>query len=186
MIKKYKDFIREKIAINQNDSTEMASDKSTFNQIESYIKEFLSKKTTLDNIYVTYKDEKDLISKLYAQKFIPTNTSDKKKIQFINPLFGLYAQAAEKKSELKSIESDLDKNQKSLSDSKSLLSQTPENSESISNDIQYTQSKISEITNSISKLKTEIVTLERNTESKLKSMKSDLLNNKKRVDYFSK
>jgi hypothetical protein len=64
MIKKYNDFVKEKYNVTQNDSTEVASDKSYFNKSESDIKEFLTKKTTIDNIYKTYTDEKDLIKKL--------------------------------------------------------------------------------------------------------------------------
>ena len=104
MIKNYKSFVNELYNVYQNDPTELASQKLHANDMEKHIKEFLTKKTNLDNIYVTYKDEKDLISKLSAQKFIEQNTSDKKKIKFLNPLIGLYAQAAEKKRELRNIE----------------------------------------------------------------------------------
>lgn len=184
-LKKFKPFV-EKYTIDQNDPTEFASDKTTFNQNENFVKEFLTKKVTLENIYATYKDEKDLTTKLFAQKFIPINTSNKKKIQFINPLFGLYAQALEKERELKSLEDDLTSQQGTLSDRQTTMNQNPDTKDSLANDVQYTQSKISDITTNIARLKNEIVTLERNTQQKLKQMKTDILNNKKRIDYFGK
>jgi len=184
-LKKFNPFV-EKYSIGQNDPADFASDKNTFNQTENFVKEFLVKKVTLENIYVTYRDEKDLITKLFAQKFIPVNTSDKKKVQFSNPLFGLYAQALEKKRQLKSLEDDLLSQQGTLADRQTTINQNPDTKDSLSNDVQYTQSKISDINNSISRLKNEVVTLERNTQQKLKQMKIDILNNKKKIDYFGK
>jgi chromosome segregation ATPase len=186
MIKRYKDFIEEKYSITQNDPIQLASDKTYFNQMEENIKEFLTKKVTVDNIYMTYTDDKDLISKLSAQKFIPTNTSDKKQIKFNNPLIGLYADAAQKKRELKSLESDLISQKDTLTDRQSSITANPESADSIKNDISYTQTKISDINIRVQKIKNEIVTLERNTRDKLKEMKDDLANNKKKIDYFIK
>lgn len=186
MIKKYNDFVKEKYNVYQNDPTELASDKSYFNKSESDIKEFLTKKTIIDNIYKTYTDEKDLIKKLSAQKFIPINTSDKKKIQFINPLIGLYASSAEKSRELRSLESELGTQTDTLSQRKSAIGTNPDAIISLQNDVAYTQGKISDINSRIAKLKNEIVTLERNTRDKLKQMKDSIANNKKKLDYFIK
>jgi len=186
MIKKYKDFISEKFIIDQNDPAEFAADKTSFNKLEADVKEFMTKRVTLDNIYITYKDEKDLINKLFAQKFIPQNTGDKKKIKFNNPLFGLYAQAAEKKRELKNIQDDLDAQKDTLSTRQSDIASNPDNKDSLQNDVDYIQSKIGDLNDKISKIKNEIVTLERNTRDKLKQMQKDLVNNKKRIDYFMK
>ena len=185
MIKKYKIFIKEKYTIDQNDQTDMASSKIYFNKSESDIKEFLSKKITIDNIYATYTDEKDLISKLFSQKLIPTNTSNKKQIQFTNPLIGMYSQSAEKKRELKSIEDKLKSQKDSLVEKQSMISQNPDTREALNADIQYIQSKISDLSKQVSKMNSDIVTLERNTEQKLKQMKIDLTNNKKKIDYLS-
>ncbi len=186
MIKKYKEFINELYTIDQRDPTELASDKTYFNKAESDIKEFLNKKTTLDNIYITYKDEKDLIAKLAAQKFIPVNTGDKKKIMFTNPLIGLYADAAEKKRELRSIEDELTTQTNSLNQTKIAITQNPDAAESLKDDESHTQSKISDLNTRISQLKSDITTLERNSRDKLKEMKNGLVNNKKKLDYFIK
>lgn len=186
MIKKYIDFVKEKYNVYQNDPTELASDKSYFNKSENDIKEFLSKKTTIDNIYKTYTDEKDLIKKLFAQKFIPLNTSDKNKIKFTNPLIGLYAMSAEKSRQLRSLENELLTQTDTLSQRQTAINTNPDASDSLQNDVSYTQTKISDIKSKITKLKDEIVTLERNTRDKLKQMKDGLDDNKKKLDYFIK
>jgi septal ring factor EnvC (AmiA/AmiB activator) len=66
------------------------------------------------------------------------------------------------------------------------LNQNPDNKESIQTDIDYTKGKISELNKKISVLKTEISTLEKNARDKLSIMKNDLLNSKKKIDYFTK
>jgi chromosome segregation ATPase len=186
MIKKYKDFVKEKVNIDQNDPAEFAADKNSYNKTEADVKEFLNKKTVIDNIYLTYTDEKDLVSKLFAQKFIPLNTGDRRKIQFTNPLIGLYAQSAEKNRELKSLEDNLSTQNDTLSQTRTDISQNPSDTQALTNDVSSTQSKISDLNTKISALKNEIVTLERNTRDKLKQMKDGLVNNKKRIDYFMK
>jgi chromosome segregation ATPase len=186
MIRTYKSFVNELYNVYQNDPAELASQKLYANDMENYIKEFLTKKVTLDNIYIIYKDEKDLISKLSAQKFIEQNTTDKKKIKFLNPLLGLYAQAAEKKRELKNIEKEISDQDQLISDRKGQISENPEAKVSLQQDINYTTSKINDLKSRLSKIKNEIVSLERSTEKKLKEMKSSFTDNKKRIDYFIK
>lgn len=182
MIKNFNQFIKEAYTIDNNDAPEVASDKNSFNKSENDVKEFLSKKTTIDNIYATYIDDKDLVTKLFAQKFIPQNTGDKTKIQFTNPLIGLYAQGSEKKRELNSLEANLKTQTDTLSQRKTDILQNPDNAESLNSDIDYTQSKISDINKNITTLKAEITNLEKSTNDKLNQMKTDILNNKKRID----
>jgi len=184
-LKKYKYFI-EKYTIDQNDDPGFAADKTSFNKMENDIKEFLAKKVTIDNIYLTYSDEKDLVNKLFAQKFIEQNTGDKKKIKFINPLIRMYSQTAEKKRELKSAEGELLTQNDTLTQRQSDINQNPDNKDSLQNDVDYTQSKIGDIKDKINTLKNEILSLEKTTSEELKKMKKDLENNKKRIDYFMK
>lgn len=170
--------------VEPTDAPEFAVDKTNTNKLQADIKEFLTKKTVIDNIYLTYKDEKDLISKLYAQKFIPANTSNKKRIQFINPLIGFYAQASEKKRQLRSLEDELQNKKDDISSKNSLMVSNPDTKDALQNDVDYTQTKIGEINDKISKIKNEIVSLERSTEKKLKEMKLNMTTSKKRLDYF--
>lgn len=184
MIKNYTVFVNEIYNVYQKDTPEMSSDKSHVNQVELFIKEFNAKKKTIDNIYVTYKDEKDLINKLYAQKFIPSNTNDRKKIKFINPLIGLYAESAKKKRELKSLEDDLKAQQDTLNDRNSQISGNPDLRNTLQDDINYSNERINSIKQDINRVKTEILALEKNTAFKLKEMKDDLVKDKNRINYF--
>lgn len=185
MIKKYNEFL-EAYNVYQTDEPELANAKSTSNKVEKDVKEFLAKKTTLDNIYANYKDQKDLISKLFAQKFITTNTSDMKKIKFNNSLIGMYAMTSDRKRQLKSLENDLQSQTDTLSNKQSVLNQNPDNRESMQDDIGYSQDKISDINTKIAKLKTDIQTMERNTTKKLKEMKDNITKNKKQMDFLIK
>ncbi len=181
---KYLKYYSEKFNIYQNDPAELASDKTYANKMGDDIKEFLTKKVTIDNIYKTYKDERDLISKLSAQGFIPQNTSDKKKIQFTNPLIGMYAQASEKKRDLIDLQNQLKQQEETLQNRKSSISENPDSKDSLQPDIDHTNQQILDIKNKISKLNTEIVSLERSTEKKLKEMKNSLNDSNKRINYF--
>lgn len=183
---KYLKYYSEKYNIYQNDPSELASDKTYTNKMEADIKEFLTKKVTVDNIYKTYKDEKDLIAKLSAQGFIPQNTSDKKKVVFTNPLIGMYAQASEKKRNLIDLQNQLKQQEDTLQSRKSSISENPDFKDSLQTDIDHTNQQILDIKNKISKLNTEIVTLERNTEKKLREMKNSLNDSNKRINYSIK
>jgi chromosome segregation ATPase len=183
MIKNYNEFL-EAYNVYQTDEPELANAKSVSNKVEKDVKEFLAKKTTLDNIYATYKDQKDLISKLFTQKFIADNTSDMKKIKFNNSLIGMYSMTADKKRKLKSLENDLQSQTDTLSNKKGVLGQNPDNKESMQGDIDYTQNKISDINTQINRLKTDIQTMETNTTKKLKEMKDNITKNKKQMDYL--
>ena len=182
-IKKYNHFLSESYKIEPTDAPEFAVDKTSANKLQNDVKEFLAKKTTIDNIYMTYHDEKDLMSKLYSQKFIPTNTSNKKDIRFTNPLIGFYAQVSEKKRELRALEEELQNKRDDLNTKKSLISSNPDTKESLQSDVEYVQSKINDTILRISKLKNEIISLERDTEKKLKEMKTNMESNRKRLDY---
>lgn len=183
-IKSYISYNESVYKVNSTDAPELAADKTNTNKLQVDIKEFLTKKTVVDNIYMTYKDERDLISKLYSQKLILANTSNKKRIQFINPLIGFYAQASEKKRQLKSLDDELQNKKDDISTKKSLMISNPDTKDALQNDIDYTQTKIGEINDRISKIKNEIVSLERSTEKKLKEMKLNITSSKKRLDYF--
>ena len=98
----------------------------------------------------------------------------------------LLGQNPEKSRELRSLENELGTQTDTLAQRKSAIGTNPDATDSLQNDVTYTQGKISDINSKITQLKTEIVTLERNTRDKLKQMKDGLANNKKKLDYFIK
>jgi hypothetical protein len=183
MIKKYNQFILETFNAEQNDPPEIASDMNTFNDTEDVIKEFNNKKVTVNNIYMTYKDEKDLINKLSSQKFID-NTNNKKSIKFQNPLLGLWAQSCEKRREIKDINDQVSKWNDDIKDEQDNIKNNPSMKDSSSSNIQLTQDKIKEKNQQITKLQMDVVNLEKLAKDKLKKMTDDINSSKKRIDLY--
>ena len=182
-IKKYSNFFNEKYFPDQSDSPESASAMNSFNDIEELIKEFEKSKTTIYNIYITYVDERDLVSKLSAQKFID-NTTDKRKIKFHNPLLGMWAQSCDKSRDLKDIDEQIKKWNQDISDEKSNVMANPSSKESVDGNIKLTQDKIGLKNQEISKISQEIMNLQKAVKDKLKAMRDELSLSKKRIDLY--
>ena len=182
LIKKYKQFLETYIP-DQTDAPEITSDMNRFNGSESQIKEFGTKKVTINNIYMTYKDEKDLIDKLVAQKFID-RTGNKKTIQFNNPLLGLWAQSCDKRRELKDMEDQISKWDQSIKDEQDNLKNNPSSADVVNANIKLTEDKISQKKQEVAKKQTEILNLEKLANDKLKQLRSELTNSKKRLDMY--
>jgi hypothetical protein len=183
MIKKYSEFIVETYFPDKTDSPEMASDMNRFNDISSQIKEFATKKVTISNIYMTYTDEKDLINKLSAQKFID-KTENRKKIKFHNPILGMWAQSCEKRRELKDIDDQIKKWEEDIKNEQFNLKSNPSSKDTVDANIKLTQDKIREKTQDISKKQMEIANLEKLAKDKLKALTNELGLSKKRLDLY--
>lgn len=182
LIKKYKQFLETYIP-EQTDAPEIASDMNTFNASEDQVKEFDTKKITISNIYLTYKDEKDLIDKLVSQKFID-RAGDKKTIKFNNPLLGLWAQSCDKRRELKDMEDQISKWDQSIKDEQDNLKNNPSSADVVNANIKLTEDKISQKKQEVAKKQTEILNLEKLANDKLKQLRSELTNSKKRLDMY--
>jgi hypothetical protein len=183
MIKKYSEFIVENYFPDNTDSPEIASDMNGFNDISDQIKEFDTKKVTINNIYMTYTDEKDLINKLSSQKFID-NTSDKKSIKFHNSILGMWAQSCEKRRDLKEIDDQIKKWQEDIKNEESNLKSNPSSKDTVDANIKLTQDKIKEKTQEVSKKQMEIANLEKLAKDKLKALSGELGLSKKRLDMY--
>lgn len=176
----YKLFI-ETYTVPQNAPPEIASDMSSFNDLEGNIKEFNAKKSILDNIYMTYTDEKDLINKLSSQKFID-NTTDKTKIKFHNPLLGLWAQSSEKNKELKDLQDKINDDNKSILDKTASLSKNPTLKDAINKEIESLKNSIVEKNKLLSQIKTGVGNLQKSTQDKIKQMSGEYSQSKNRID----
>lgn len=183
MIKNYNKFISERFLPTQNDSPEMISKMNSFNKVEEDIKDFSSKKNTVYNIYMTYKDEKDLISKLKAQNLIK-NAENKNKMSFTNPLLNIWAQSCQKRRRLKNIEDDIKKWEGDKSDQQSNIQTNPSMKDSLTSQIEVLDDKISTKKDEIVQLNQEIARLERQAKLKLEEMKKELNLSKKDLDIY--
>lgn len=183
MVKYFQEFILELYNADKTDPPQIASDMNRYNELENQIKDFDRLKVTVNNIYMTYKDEKDLIDKLAAQKIID-KTDNKKKLKFHNPVLGIWAQSCDKRRDLKNLQDQIKDWKTDISDEQSNIKANPSSKDSLSASIKLTEDKIRQKTQDISKLQMEIVNLEKIAKDKLKVFKDDLMASKKRIDLY--
>lgn len=183
MIKKYLKFISETYFPDQTDAPEMSSDMNKFNDVESDIKDFDKYRVSISNIYMTYTDEKDLVNKLSAQKFID-KTDNKKKMKFHNPVLGLWAQSCEKRRELKDVDDQIKKWKEDIKNEEDNIKNNPSSKESGTANIKLIEDKIKQKTQDVTKKQMEIANLEKLAKDKLKSLKDELTLSKKRLDLY--
>lgn len=173
ILKRYIDFISEKISVSGTDSPSVASAANSINQIESYVKEFKTKRTNLENIYITSQNEKDLVSKLSAQKFI-NPTGNKSEMKFINPLLGEYARVCDLKKQLKDFEKEKSEIESSIKDKQSQSSSNPQMKDSLMQDITSKKTDVENVKRRINEIKMECDRLERNTMAKLAEFEKEI------------
>lgn len=187
MIKNFSEFINEVYQEFSTDSDEMARNKMSINDLEKYIREFQSKKTILHNIYMRYKTEDELMSKLKSGKFIAnyevdsknpqrvkaTNIKDSRRMKFLNPLLAEVARVSEKRREIINLEKDITKQEETIKDRQSAIQQDPQLKDSFTEDIKNTEGKIDNIQKRIDEIKAEISVIENQTKIKFQQMRKD-------------
>lgn len=183
-IKKYKNFVKEAYLATQGDAPEIASQMNTFNSMENIIKDFEIHKADVNNIYMTYKDEADLINKLSARKLIEKKTTNKKEIKFTNELLAIWAQSCEKRRDLKNIEESIEKLNQDNRDRQENIKNNPSLKDSEQESIKSNTDTISSKKQEISQLQKEISNLEKEAKDKLNKIKLDLSMSKKKIDMY--
>ena len=184
MIKKYSEFILELYQPEQSDPPEIASDINRISDLDKTIKDFEKSKVDINNIYLTYKDEIDLINKLSARNFIEKKTSDKKQIKLLNPLLSLWAQSCQKRRDLSSIDASIKKDELEVKNQKDNLNANPSMKDSINANIKSYTDRINTKKQDILKLQKEIIDLEKTTRDNLKEIKDEFSLSKKRTDLY--
>jgi hypothetical protein len=192
-IKKFKQFISEKIEVLPTDRAEDAANKNKINKIEKDVKDYVKFKTQISNIYKKYNDPQQIetellkIFKLMNQEapkkikqFVDAlKQDDNKMIMFPNDLIGSWIELCRRKKNLEKIEAELSKLENdSKQEEKNLDSDTGELSKQ---NIDANQERIKNKENQISKLETDIVKADKKTRDKLNLMKREL--NKELIDY---
>lgn len=181
MIKKFNEYVLENYIAEPTDAPEIASDKNQFNNIQKQVDEYNKNKTVVNNIYLSYLNEVDLINKLSGQKLID-RTSDKKSIKFYNPIIGLWAQSCQKKREIKDINTEIEKLKQNIKDEETNIKNNPSSKDSIQSTIDLINDKIKLKGTDINKKLSEITNLENTTKEKIKSYINDIATSKKRID----
>jgi predicted nucleic acid-binding Zn-ribbon protein len=173
MIKKFKNFISEKISVLDVDKPSVASTANHLNDLESHIKEFNTKKVDLENIYKLSVNEKDIVRKLSARKFI-NPVSSKSQMEFINPLLGKYARVCDLKKQISDLEKEQSEVDKSVKGKESEIGSNPSMKDSLLNDIQSKKTDTERIKTKLQELRTESDRLERLTMKELQEIQKEI------------
>ena len=179
-IKRFKDFILEKIAVSSTDSPNIASSINNINDLEKHLTEFNTKKTDLQNIYMTATDEKDLINKLSAKQFI-NSALNKTQMKFENPLLGKYSSVCDFKKQISDLEKENTEVQKSIEDKKSQIGPNPTLKDSLTQDIESKTTDVNRIKARISELKAESDRIERLTMKELQELQKKIFNDTREI-----
>jgi hypothetical protein len=183
-IKNFDNFINEVYQPTQGDAPEVASQMNNFNSKEAMIKDFETHKVDVNNIYMTYKDEADLINKLAARKLIVKKTSNKKEIKFTNELLAIWAQSCEKRRDLKEIDDNIKKLEEDNINRQENIKNNPSLKDSENESIKMNSDKITSKKTEIANLQKEILNLEKEAKDKLNKIKIDLSQSKKKIDLY--
>ena len=173
----------------ENPPLEVGSDMNNFNDSEKWVKDFNSRKSLLDSIYINYKEDAtpsdsiplDLYNKLVSGKFIAPNNV-KTKITFLNPLFTIYAEISKKNRELKNINSTIESKKKELGDKQTTLNSNGGDKETLNNDIENLNNDIKTQLDSINNIKKEINDLQKSSTTNLNNMIKNLQTSKNRIN----
>lgn len=183
-IKSFNQFILEKINPQPDDSETLKSAKNFYNEEEEIIQKFNANKVDLQNIYLSYTNEEDLVNRLLNKKFIEEKTSDPKKMKFKNPYLEKLALIAKKKRELRDLETIVQGNNKDIETFKQTVADNKGN-DTVIND---TQTKIDNSTerlknnqNRIKDLENEIRDLDRQIRTDMDELKAKHIETKKRI-----
>jgi chromosome segregation ATPase len=179
-IKRFKDFILEKIAVSSTDSPNIASSINNINDLEKHLTEFNTKKTDLQNIYMTATDEKDLMNKLSAKQFI-NSALNKTQMKFENPLLGKYSSVCDFKKQISDLEKENTEVEKSIEDKKSQIGPNPTLKDSLTQDIESKTTDVSRIKARISELKAESDRIERLTMKELQELQKKIFNDTREI-----
>jgi hypothetical protein len=177
----YNKFLSEKYNFDPTDSLEISTQKKSANKIEQDVKEYAVKKVALDNIYLTYTDEKDLVNKLRSQNLISGNPSNQKTIEFLNPLLNIHAQISKNMRKVKSIEAEIKSEEDNKSTKSDIASETPGAKDAMNNDISAIDDKIASKKSEILKINSDMLTLKKSIDTQLASMKEELMGLQRRI-----
>ena len=180
MIKNFEKFISEKISVLDSDSPSIASKANSLNKIEDHIKEFNNKKTELQNIYLTSVDEKDLISKLSARKYI-NQVNTKSQMNFDNPLLAKFANVCDLRKQISDLQKEVENINKSITDKESSIKTNPSSKDSVMEDIKAKRTDIDRLKAKIQDVKNEADRLERLTVTSLQDMQNEIIKGTREV-----
>jgi len=179
-IKRYSDFLNEKIMVSNTDSPAVVNDINQANELENHIKEFNSKKTNLENIYNQDLDEMQLIEQLKRGGFILA-TTNKKDMKFENPILGKYAQVCDLKKQVNNLTKKMGDVDTKMKEKELQLKDNPSDGVNIAEEKKSIMTEKEDIKKRLDSIKAEADRQEREVMVYLKEIETDLNKGKKNI-----
>lgn len=146
----------------------ISSTKVDMNNMNQWISEFNSQKNTVDEIYLTYVDEKDLRNKLISKKLIDKEGDG---VHFPNPLLASWAEVSAKKRQVDVINKSINLLQGNKNENLSKLGADPDLKETIDIQNNTIDQNINDKKAALNSLNKEINTAQQETLKKLNDYK---------------
>lgn len=182
MIKKYIKFINEIFRPTETDSPDSISKMNRLNDLEKFISEYNQKKSIIENIYRSYKDDNDLISKLKSNKLISSDNI--KELKFENPFIEMWARICEKKRQIGELESKIKDTEEQIKLDENTSKDNTMLSDTLSQSIQSKKDSIKGYQEKIKEIGLEIQDIEKKSKDKLMQMKKDVELSKKELKTY--
>lgn len=169
----------EEFETSESDAPESASDKTSANDIDATVKEYIAKKNIVSNIYNTYTDEKDLEAKLLASKLI---SKDGNTIKFTNPLLNAWADVAAKTRKMENIKKQVDDFDKQSKDLTASINRNPSSKDDILADIKLLNDRIKIKNDEVIQINKELLLNQKDVDKQLADMKQRLLDISNKIE----
>jgi chromosome segregation ATPase len=167
-------LFQEAFTISPTDSVNLSNAKNRHNQIKSFVDEFNSKKTVIENIYNNYKDRNDLINKLKSQKFL-LDDSTPESLKFENPLISIWSDISFYKRKITELEDSINISNDDIKLKTDQIKLKPNISDVLKQSIEDINKRISDKGNKISEYNQKISEKEKESKDKIKELSDELL-----------
>jgi len=177
IILNFKNFVSENLEVSSTDRPGVISGKNYLNDMSRYIKEYNSKKTTLQNIYTKYTDDKELLALLKSNGFIDKTEDNIRKIKFLNPLFAVFYQACEKMRQIQNVSKEIEKIKQSKSEKEKMEETdtlTSAKPEGVKSDSDQLNDSLKDKTKELNFLQTEIKKIQELVKVKEKQIEDEI------------
>jgi hypothetical protein len=179
----YSNFISEKFTPQETDPPEQVSGMNNFNDIEKWFLEFNSKKSALQNIYMNYKTEEDLVKTLQSQKYI--NSKNLKLMKFNNPLLGMWAKSCEIRREVNDIQNGIGELNKTVKNDTDNMNANPTTAESSKQSIDLKKQDLTNKQKQLQEKNLELANQEKRTKDELKKMMDNNKKSKTQINMYN-
>lgn len=167
-------LFKEDFVTSPTDGVNLSNFKNRYNQVKSFIDEFNSKKTVVENIYNNYKDRNDLINKLKSQKFL-LDDSTPENLKFENPLISIWADISYYRRKITELEDSIKISNDDIKLKQDQIKLKPNISDVLNKTIEDINNRNSDKTKQITELNQKISQKEQESRDKIKELSDELI-----------